>query len=235
MRGRWHGGPPAAVLLLALMPCYLLRAAHAASAVTAAAAAPSFASAALAVDPGGNLTVIGYRLQGDAADSTLRLRRMEVWAPGAQIWLQAATTAPPQQVAPPPSLYFRGSIAGQPGSAVIMSVSADGGVSGYAFRGNDSWALGKPGAPRGASAAAAAAAAAAPLSSVIVQPEDVQALPPFKCGVSGLGHTHQPADSSGGGSGPAAGNPLGGAARKMLQVRVGDTVGGGWLCACACT
>ena len=233
MRAGRHGVPPAAALLLvaALALVAAPGGARAASAVIAAAAAPSFAAAAQAVQPGGNLTVTDYRLEGDAAASTLQLRRLEVWAPGARVWLQAAADAPPQQVAAPATRVFRGSIAGHPESAVIMAVSADGGVSGHAFRGNASWALGKAGAPSGASPAAAAAAAAAPLASVMVQPKDVQALPPFACGVAGLGPAGDAAGSgSSSSSGPAAGNPLGGSARKLLQVRpVGPLLADGCL------
>lgn len=172
----------AATLLLALALALAASPAEVAAVPAAAAAASSasFHSAARAVDPGGELAVTGYRLEGDAADSTLQLERFEVWAPGARVWLQAAATAPPQQVAPPATRYFRGSIAGQPGSSAMLAVRPDGGVSGSAQRGNASWVLGKPGAPRGASAAAAAAAAAAPLRSrrAVAGTQDK---PPFRC------------------------------------------------------
>ena len=157
--------PAALALALALALAAAPAGVAAVPAAAAAASAAGFHAAARAVDPGGALTVTDYRLEGDAAASTLQLERVEVWAPGARVWLQAAPDAPPQQVAAPATRYFRGSIAGQAGSAAFMAVSADGGVSGYAFRGNASWALGKAGAPSGASAAAAAAAAAAPLRS----------------------------------------------------------------------
>lgn len=205
-----------AAVLLAASPA----AVSAAAAAAAAASSASFAAAAQTVDPGGSLTVSSYRLQGDAQDSTLQLKRFEVWKPGAKVVLQAAINAPPLERAPPATRFFRGIIAGFPSSAVILTVQPDGGVSGMAYRGNASWALGKEGVPAGASAAVAATAAAAPLDSQKVRPEDVKALPPFSCGVTGaemggvaaLQAVH-----------PRAGNALG--ARKLMQV---------WCGCCGC-
>ena len=192
--------------------------AAAAPAVTAAAAAhaAAFAAAARAVDAGGQLQVSGLRLDGEGADSALQLRRFEVWAPGAVVWVQAAPDAPPMQMRPPAGArYFRGSIAGSPGSAAVLAVLPDGSVDGFVLRnGSSSWSLGRPAAPPGASAAATAAAAAAPLATQRAD-ASLAARRPFRCGL----------DTAAAGSGPAAGttfeNAHQPAARALLQVRGG--------------
>lgn len=70
---------------------------------------------------------------------------------------------------------------GHPGSSFLLSVGPDGAVSGMARRGHASWALGKAGAPRGASVAAAAASAATPLGYLVVPSSAEMALPDFGC------------------------------------------------------
>lgn len=180
---------PAALLLLLLgaLAVALAPSAEAAARATAAAASgAAFTAAARAVDAGGVLTVTGYRLEGENADATLKLKRFEAWKPDAVVWIQAAVDAPPLQRAPPATRFFRGTIAGNPRSSVMLAVREDGGVDGVARRGNASWALGRPGtrASPGGSPAATAAAAAAPLASQRVRAEGLPARRPFQCGNS---------------------------------------------------
>ena len=76
----------AAALLLAVLCLAAPSPPHAAAAtmhVAGTSAAAAFAATARSVDVGGELRVSGYRLQGDAVDSTLLLQRRQVWAPGA--------------------------------------------------------------------------------------------------------------------------------------------------------
>lgn len=218
-------------LLLALLSLAAAPApARAAAAAAASASSASFAATARTVDVGGALLVTGYRLEGDAADTTLVLERRDIWAPGAcamlvggwtverwpcmlhaaqaggarpsapcnpspapplaacplplrppgaQIWVQAAADAPPLLVPPPATFYYAGTIKGDPASAVLLAVTADGGVNGVAHRSNDTFVIGKAGVPKGASAAAAAAAAAAPMASLRV---NTASAPVHKCG-----------------------------------------------------
>ena len=79
----WRRQAAAALLLALLALAAAPSPAHAAAAAAASASAASFAATARTVDVGGQLTVTGYRLQGDAAESTLQLQRREIWAPGA--------------------------------------------------------------------------------------------------------------------------------------------------------
>ena len=190
----------AALLLVALALATAPAAAAPAAAATASSA--NFAAAARSVDPGGQLTVNGYVLEGDTQASTMVLERFEVWAPRCKVWVQAAANAPPRQVPCPTTRYFKGVIAGRPGSSVVLSVRPNGAVTGTADRGNSSWALGKD-VPKGAGAAAAAAAAAAPLRSRRVV-AGAQTKPPFQCGTVRV---------------PNPAQPQPGPARKLLQVR----------------
>ena len=133
----------------------------------------------------------GYRLEGDAADSTLELQRFEVWDPAAKVVVHNGAGAPPTVQAPPDTRYFNGALAGAPGSSVVLSVDASGRVSGMAVRGKDTWTLGRAGAaPQAAAAATGGGAAQAPLSSRKGKPSDNDGRPPFHCGGSIL-HEHQ--------------------------------------------
>lgn len=92
---------------------------------------------------------------------------------------------------PPDTAFFKGSIAGDPASSVLLSVRADGTVGGLAYRGNASFALGRasPSLQAGGGGAAAAAvdgggaAPAGPLASRKATSAQMDALPPFECGV----------------------------------------------------
>lgn len=153
--------------------------------VSATAQVAAVAAAARSVAPGGALTVSDYKLAGDALPSTLLLQRFEMWQPGSTVHV---STADGQQLrlAPPDARFFRGRIAGAPGSAVMLSVRASGAVSGMAWRANDSWALGVAG-PAAQPAATASAGgdgtAACLLGSQKASPQQQAALQPLECGV----------------------------------------------------
>ena len=133
--------------------------------------------------------------------------------PGAKVWLQAAVDAPPLAVPPPATYYYAGTLKGEPASAVLLAVGADGGVSGVAHRSNATFVLGKAGVPRGASAAAAAAAAAAPMASIKA---NTSKAPAFSCGTHELSGararmpdiTNITSSAAGGGGGAAANRRL---------------------------
>ena len=104
----------------------------------------------------------GLWLEGQAADSTLELQRFDVWDPAAKVVVHPGGGAQPTTQGPPDVRYFKGSVAGAPGSTVVLAVDAAGGVSGMATHGSERWALGRPALPP---LAAAAGVAPAGLSS----------------------------------------------------------------------
>jgi len=104
----------------------------------------------------------GLRLEGQTADATLELQRLEVWDPAAKIVVQPGGGAPATVQGPPDVRYFKGSLAGVPGSTAMLAVDAAGGVSGMATHGRERWALGPPAL---SPVAAAAGVAPAGLSS----------------------------------------------------------------------
>lgn len=67
-----------ALALLAVASAPRPAAAAAARVAAAAAAAPGFVATARAVNEGDSLVITGYRLEGDAADSTFVLERRQV-------------------------------------------------------------------------------------------------------------------------------------------------------------
>lgn len=173
------------------LPDKLLAASPAAT--VSATSGATFAQTARAVGAGGSLTVTGYRLAGDAAVSTLELKRFEVWKKDAVVAIQSSVNSPAAMKPAPDTRYFRGTIAGVPGSAAMLAVRPDGGVTGMAWRGNTTWTLGRAGglATLGNSAGAQAAAispgaASGALSSVKVDATDLETLPPFQCGSDAL-------------------------------------------------
>jgi hypothetical protein len=111
----------------------------------AASAAPTrlsaddlaFERAAKGVAQGQKLVVEGLLLEGARGTSTLDLERIEVWRPDATVLVDQ------ERVAVPKSVYFRGTIDGDPASAVLLSVRERGGVMGMVFRGDAAWAIGK--------------------------------------------------------------------------------------------
>lgn len=201
------------VLLLAAALAALTPTRAAQQATASAAAGAAFTAAALSVEPGGQLTVQGYQLEGDAVASTLELTRFEVWKSGSKVVVHGAGGAVERPA--PATRFFRGAIAGAPHSSAMLSVRASGAVSGVAYRGSQSWVLGRPGAAGAAKAAGAGASATAPggpqpLRSRLVRLEDRQAIPHTKCSGTKR-HTRLP------GTGAAQPAPGAGPARKLRQ------------------
>lgn len=102
-----------------------------------------------------------------------------------QVVVQPSKHKPPQRIPRPTTAFFKGSIAGAPGSSVLLSVGENGAVHGVAHRDNASFALTRsPRATAGSGPVAAAAAlAAAPLSSSRTTSAQTRELPRFSCGV----------------------------------------------------
>ena len=118
------------------------------------------------------------------------LQRFEVWDPAAKIVVDRGGGSTPTVHGPPDVRYFKGAIAGAPGSLAVLAVDPSGGVNGLAVRGKEEWALGRPRPAPQAAAAGGGGAAPAPLSSRKAAPGDGASRPPFQCGAAGL-YPHQ--------------------------------------------
>lgn len=129
----------ALVLQLAAAPAAVVAVQHG----TVAAADFDLAAAA-----GGRLTISGLALEGEAQPVTLELQRRDVWAPGSKVVVH--TAAGTEELGPPASRFFHGSIAGQPHSTVALAVHEDGSVTGMASSGENSYVLGVDGGDAGA-------------------------------------------------------------------------------------
>ena len=152
----------------------------------------------------------GYRLEGRTDEASLELQRINVWAPAAKVVVHGSQKgAPPTTQRPPDTRYFKGSIAGAPGSAVVLAVDPAGGVNGIATHGQDRWALSRPAL---SPVAAAAGVAPAGLTSRKAAPSSTASRPPFHCGAADL--PPQRAQQAQQASSQDAG------ARKLLQVRL---------------
>jgi len=174
----------------------------------------------------------GYRLEGQTTDSTLQLQRFDVWDPAAKVVVHSGGSTKPTVQGPPDVRYFKGSLAGAPGSTVVLAVDPAGGVSGVATHGQERWALSRPAL---LPVAAAAGVAPAGLSSRKAARSGGAAAgrPPFHCGASDL-QPQQPQRAQ-----QASG--LDGAARKLLAVGWGGgkvltalCMGGGQWAHCRC-
>ena len=157
-----------------------------AAAVPASAGAAALAAAARSVPLGGKLTVSGWPLQGEAQAATFELQRFDVWRSDAKVVVHRPGAAPEVQRAPTHA-YFKGAIAGNPQSAVLLAVHADGRVAGLASA-NGHWALGRSGGGTGPQPAATAPVGGA-LSSRKATQEELASLPDWKCGVDGMNDT----------------------------------------------
>ena len=105
------------------------------------------------------------------------LTRFAVWKPDAQIFFHRGGAQLPMVSSPPDTRFFKGTIAGAPGSWVVLTVQPNGQAAGTAFRGASLWAVGRGAASAAGPAAAAApgGAAAAPLASRKATAEDFAA------------------------------------------------------------
>lgn len=97
----------------------------------------AFERAAKGVAKGQKLIVDGLLLEKERGTSTLELQRIDVWRPDAVVMVDQ------RRVPVPATAYFRGTIDGDAGSSVLLSVREKGGVTGMVFRGKDAWAIGK--------------------------------------------------------------------------------------------
>jgi hypothetical protein len=153
------------VALAALLLVPFSLPAEAARDLRVAATDAAFERAARGLERGGRLVIDGYLLEGDTATSTLELERFEVWRADAQVYVDG------RRVAAPKTAYFRGSVAGYPGSSALVAVRENGGTMGMVFRGDEAWAIGK-GRGQGA------------LRSKKARPEEYRK--PFECGLEEL-------------------------------------------------
>lgn len=221
MRPKIRPSTALAVAALALLAAVAPAAAVPHATVQAGSAA-DFAAAAHSLDSGGRLTVIGYRLEGEEGAATLQLKHHQVWAPGAKVVVHTAegTTEAP----PPAARIFRGTIEGQTGSSVLLSVQEDGRMTGMAMRGDASWALGHE--EQGSDSDASLPGGRRRLLSLgsrrarlqeeeEAQPEDATKPKSRRCG-NRPGHSHGPERHQ-----PDASAFLQNAARKLAQVRLG--------------
>ena len=167
----------------------------------------------------------GYRLEGQAADSTLELQRLEVWDPAAKVVVHPGGSGRPTVHGPPDVRYFKGSVAGAPGSTVVLAVDAAGGVNGVVTHGSERWTLSRPAL---SPVAAAAGVAPAGLSSRKVPRNGSGAAPrpPFQCGADAL----PPQQSQ---RAQQASRQDGGASRKLLAVSCKTPTWAVWCCRAA--
>ena len=89
---------------------------------------------------------------------------MELWQPGARVLVHTAGGVVAH--APPDTHVFSGTIAGAPGSGVVLTVDAEGGIAGLATRGGSTWAVTKAAAGPQAAAATPNGPAPGGISSV---------------------------------------------------------------------
>lgn len=136
--------------------------------------------------------------------------------------MQSSKRSPPRRIPRPTTAFFKGSIAGAPGSSVLLSVGKNGAVHGIAHRGNTSFILARSKGPTaGGPVAAAAAMAAAPLASRRTTSAQTKELPRFSCGsqrkAAAPGRPRAPAASAAG-------------TRRLKQARVRGWAGSwvGW-------
>ncbi len=121
---------------------------------------PALAATARGLGKGRHLVIKNLRLGGEATASTLEVERFEVWRPDAVVEIDG------QRALPPATAYFRGSVAGDPASSVMLSVRESGEIQGTVRKGTHSWRVGKGRSQKG-------------LHSHNV---DDDALPAFTCG-----------------------------------------------------
>ncbi|MFN2425147.1 MAG: M12 family metallo-peptidase [Candidatus Binatia bacterium] len=124
------------------------------------ASSRDLAASARGVGRGAHLVIKGLTLEGQSAASTLDLERFDVWRPDAVVEIDG------QRALPPATAYFRGSVGGEEGSEVMLSVRESGEIQGLVRKGGRSWLVGKGRNQRALKSRKA----------------DESQLPPFECG-----------------------------------------------------
>lgn len=182
---------------------------------TLSAKDPQFVQKARTVGKRQALIVNNFVLEGDTKPSTLVLKRVEVWRPNAKV--VTMTPRGPVTRGPPDTRMFRGTVAGSPGSSVVLTVRENGGVSGLALRGKSSWSLGKRG--QGGSPTTA------PLGSRKSRPGEQANLPKFT--VDDV--RHKPKSGASRAATPATGAFTAGTAGGLLQVCNAKQIWDAWV------
>ena len=108
--------------LVAVCTALLGAAAFAAPPTRVSANDLAFEHAARGVAKGQQLVVEGLLLETESGTSVLELERIEVWRADAVVLVDN------RRVSVPKTVYFRGKLAGEPDSAVLLSVREKGGV-----------------------------------------------------------------------------------------------------------
>jgi len=121
----------AAVLLTAPL------AASAAAPLEVRAGNGDLASSARSLGRGAGLVIKGLVLEGQSEASSLELTRFDVWRPDAVVEVDG------QRVLAPNTAYFRGTVRGEEGSAVLISVRDSGEIQGLVQKSGRSWLVGK--------------------------------------------------------------------------------------------
>ena len=104
------------------------------------------------------------------------MEQFDVWAPDAVFIVNGKTRPAPKTV------YFKGTVDGDPGSTAILSVRGTGGVNGFVTTSGNAWAIGKSSAP-------------GQLKSKKADFENYTRAP-FSCGQDSLPHVHAPVNTT---------------------------------------
>ncbi len=103
---------------------------------------PGLARDARLVPVGGSLLVEAVPLGGAAGPATFELERFEIFARDSRIVVQGDDGV--RELAPPKNAYFRGHVAGDPASWVVLTVRESGGVRGLVARPGRFWVMATP-------------------------------------------------------------------------------------------
>jgi len=125
---RFRPNHPHASLCWALALATTIAATAAAAPPTLQWSDPALAGLARTVPIGGELRIEGAVLEKNGPPEALELERFRVFAPEARIVVHGAGEA--LTLPPPAHAYLRGTVAGRPGSRVLLTVLEDGGLRG---------------------------------------------------------------------------------------------------------
>ncbi|MGB6000385.1 MAG: hypothetical protein WBI00_07875, partial [Thermoanaerobaculia bacterium] len=123
-------------LPILLLPAVSIAGTATGSETTARATHPDLAAAARKVPLRGSFRLTGLELDGIPGASDLELERFRVFTPDARIVLDGSEILPI-----PDNRYFKGRIAGEPGSRVLLTLRQSGELRGLLFRDGELWVL----------------------------------------------------------------------------------------------